>query len=138
MIGFVGIAIVFAMVFGGYIIAGGKIGIILHAAPYELMMIMGAALGAFVIGNDTHGIKHTLKDVGKVFKGPYWKPQDFRDLLCLMFQLLHIAKTNPVMLDTPCRGSSSLTNLLGLSKDPGGQGRRGANHGYASLRIHEL
>ncbi len=100
MIGFVGIAIVFAMVFGGYIIAGGKIGIILHAAPYEMMMIMGAALGAFVIANDTHGIKHTLKDVSKVFKGPYWKPQDFRDLLCMMFQLLHIAKTNPVMLDT--------------------------------------
>lgn len=100
MIGFVGIAIVFVMVFGGYIIAGGKIGIILHAAPYELMMIMGAALGAFVISNDTHGIKHTLKDVSKVFKGAHWKPQDFQDLLCLLFQLLHIAKTNPVMLDT--------------------------------------
>ncbi|MEM8569624.1 MAG: flagellar motor stator protein MotA [Pseudomonadota bacterium] len=100
MIGIVGIAIVFAMVFGGYIIAGGKIGIILHALPYELMMIMGAAMGAFVISNDTHGIKHTLKDISKVFKGPHWKNQDFQDLLCLLFQLLHVAKTNPVLLDT--------------------------------------
>ena len=43
------------MVFGGYVIAGGKLGIILHSMPYEMMMIAGAALGAFVIGNDKHG-----------------------------------------------------------------------------------
>ena len=33
MIGIVGICIVFVMVFGGYTIAGGKIGIILHSMP---------------------------------------------------------------------------------------------------------
>ena len=49
MIGIVGIVIVFVMVFGGYVIAGGKIGIILHSLPYEMMMIAGAATGAFVI-----------------------------------------------------------------------------------------
>jgi chemotaxis protein MotA len=99
MIGFVGIAIVFAMVFGGYVIAGGKIGIIMHSLPYEMMMIAGAAIGAFIISNDTHGIKQTLGDVSKVFKGPHWKSQDYQGLLCLMFQLLHIARTNPVELD---------------------------------------
>ncbi len=100
MVGFVGIAIVFVMVFGGYVIAGGKMGIILHAAPFELMMICGAALGAFVIANDTHGIKHTMKDVGKVFKGPHWKSKDYEDLLCLMYQLVTIARNNPVELDS--------------------------------------
>jgi chemotaxis protein MotA len=99
MIGIVGIVIVFAMVFGGYVIAGGKLGIILHAMPFEMMMIAGAAIGAFVISNDAHGIKHTLKDVAKVFKGPHWKPQDYQDLLCLMFQLIRIARQNPVELD---------------------------------------
>jgi len=99
MIGIVGIVIVFVMVFGGYVIAGGKIGIILHSLPYEMMMIAGAAIGAFVISNDKHGITHTLKDVAKVFKGPHWKTQDFRDLLCLMFQLIRIARANPVELD---------------------------------------
>ena len=58
------------MVFGGYMIAGGKIGIILHALPFEMMMIAGAALGAFVISNDKHGITHTLKDVGQGVQGP--------------------------------------------------------------------
>ena len=43
MIGIVGIVIVFVMVFGGYVIAGGKIGIILHSLPFEMMMIAGAA-----------------------------------------------------------------------------------------------
>ncbi|MBP7243153.1 flagellar motor stator protein MotA [Amaricoccus sp.] len=99
MIGFVGIVIVFVMVFGGYVIAGGKIGIILHSLPYEMMMIAGAAIGAFVISNDKHGITHTLKAIGKVFKGPHWKPQDYQDLLCLMFQLIRIARSNPVELD---------------------------------------
>jgi chemotaxis protein MotA len=99
MIGIAGICVVFVMVFGGYIIAGGKIGIILHSMPYEMMMIAGAALGAFMISNDKHGLKHTFKDVAKVFKGPHWKPQDFRDLLCLMFQLIKIARQNPVDLD---------------------------------------
>jgi chemotaxis protein MotA len=99
MIGIVGIVIVFVMVFGGYIIAGGKIGIILHSLPFEMMMIAGAATGAFVIANDKHGITHTLKDVAKVFKGPHWKTQDFQDLLCLMFQLIRIARSNPVELD---------------------------------------
>jgi chemotaxis protein MotA len=99
MIGIVGIVIVFVMVFGGYVIAGGKIGIILHSLPYEMMMIAGAATGAFVISNNKHGITHTLKDVAKVFKGPHWKTRDYQDLLCLMFQLIRIARSNPVELD---------------------------------------
>ena len=62
MIGIVGICIVFVMVFGGYTMAGGKIGIILHSLPFEMMIILGAALGAFIIGNDKHGIGRTLMD----------------------------------------------------------------------------
>lgn len=99
MIGIVGLAIVFAMVFGGYIMAGGKIGIIVYALPFEMMMIAGAAVGALVISNDKHGVIHTLKDVGKVFKGPRWKAGDYRDLLCLMFQLIRIQRGNAVELD---------------------------------------
>lgn len=100
MIGIVGILVVVLMVFGGYLLAGGKLGIILHAMPFEMMMIAGAAIGAFFIANDGPSIKHTLKDIGKVFKGPHWKPQDFQDLLCLMFQLIRIARSNPVELDS--------------------------------------
>lgn len=99
MLGFAGIGIVFVMVFGGYLIAGGKLGIILGSLPFEMMMIGGAALGAFVISNDMPGIKGTMRDVGKVFKGPKWQGQDYQDLLVLMFQLIRIARQNPMELE---------------------------------------
>ncbi len=99
MIGLIGIVIIFVMVFGGYMLAGGKMGIILKALPFEMIMIGGAALGAFAISNDMAAIKHTAKDLGKVFKGPRWKPDDYRDLLCLLFELIRIARANPVSLE---------------------------------------
>lgn len=107
MIGFAGIAIVFVMVFGGYILAGGKMGIILKSLPFEMIMIGGAALGAFVISNDMSAIKHTLKDIGKVFKGPKWKEQDYKDMMCLLFELIRIARANPVALEEHVEGPDS-------------------------------
>lgn len=99
MLGLVGIAIIFVMVFGGYILAGGKLGIILKALPFEMMMIGGAATGAFLISNNIGVVKHTIKDVGKVFKGQKWHPGDYRDLLCLLFELIRLSRNNPVGLE---------------------------------------
>lgn len=99
MLGIVGIGIIFVMVFGGYLLAGGKLGIILKSLPFEFMMIGGAAAGAFLISNDSHVLKQTGKDIGKVFKGPKWKPSDYRELLCLLFELIRLSRTNPVALE---------------------------------------
>lgn len=99
MFAIIGIVVVFVMVFGGYLAAGGKFGIILSTLPFELAMIGGAAIGAFILGNDAATVKHTAKDVGKVFKGTIWKPGDYRDLLCLLFELIRIARSNPVALE---------------------------------------
>lgn len=100
MLGIIGIIVVFAMVFGGYTMAGGKFGIILYALPFEITMIGGAALGAFLIANDGSSAKQTLRDIGKVFKGPHWKPADYRDLLCLLFELIRLSRQNPVALES--------------------------------------
>lgn len=99
MVSIIGIIVIFAMVFGGYLAAGGKMGIILKSLPFELMMIGGAGAGAFLIANAGSGSKHALKDLGRVFKGPRWKHDDYRDLLCLLFQLIKLAKQNPVALE---------------------------------------
>ncbi|MGF1500243.1 MAG: flagellar motor stator protein MotA [Paracoccaceae bacterium] len=96
---FIGIVVVIGMVFGGYLLAGGKLGIILKALPFELMMIGGAAVGAFLIGNDSATIKHTLRDVVRVFKGATWKREDYQDLLCLLFSLIRIARRDPVAIE---------------------------------------
>ena len=104
MIGIIGIITIFVMVFGGYLLAGGKMGIILKSLPFEMIMICGAALGAFLISNDGPAIKHTMKDMGKVFKGPKWKHDDYRDLLCLLFELIRLARQNPVAVEEHIEG----------------------------------
>jgi hypothetical protein len=56
MFAIIGIVLIFVMVFGGYILAGGKLGIILKALPFEMMMIGGAAAGTFLISNGSSTI----------------------------------------------------------------------------------
>ncbi len=95
----IGIVVVVGMVFGGYLAAGGKLNIILAALPFEMMMIGGAAVGAFVIANDSATIRHTLHDLGRVFKGATWRRADYQDLLCLLFTLVRIARRDPVAIE---------------------------------------
>jgi chemotaxis protein MotA len=94
-----GIVVVVGMVAGGYVAAGGKFGLILKALPFEFMMIGGAAVGAFLIGNDGPTVKHTIKDLGRVFKGATWKRDDYQDLLCLLFTLVKVARRDPVAIE---------------------------------------
>lgn len=94
-----GLIITVVMVFGGYTLAGGKMGIITHSLPFEMMMIGGAATGAFLASNDFTTIKHTGQDLVAAFKGAKWKKGDYQDLLCLMSELLDIWKKNPVDIE---------------------------------------
>lgn len=120
MIGIIGIVVIFVMVFGGYMLAGGKLGIILKSLPFEMIMIGGASLGAFLVSNDMAAIKQTARDIGKVFKGPKWKPADYRDLLCLLFELIRVARTNPVALEEHIErpeGSAIFARYPKIAKD---------------------
>ncbi|WP_372834876.1 flagellar motor stator protein MotA [Puniceibacterium confluentis] len=99
MLGIIGIVVIFGMVFGGYLLAGGKMTIILKSLPFEIMIICGAAVGAFLIGNDMSAVKHTCRDMAKVFKGPKWKHDDYRDLLCLLFELVRLTRSSPVAVE---------------------------------------
>lgn len=107
MFGAIGIVLVFVMVFGGYIAAGGKLEIILKSLPFEMTMILGAAVGAFLISNDGATVKRALKGMAQVFKGPKWKHGDYRDLLCLLFELLRLARTNPLGLEEQIEAPAS-------------------------------
>jgi len=99
MFGLIGIAVIVLMVFGGYLLAGGHLAPILHALPFEMIIIGGAAVGAFLISNDLAAVKQTARDLAKVFRGNRWKPADYRELLCLLFELVRLARTNPVALE---------------------------------------
>lgn len=88
--GYVGIIVVFAMVFGGFLLAGGNMSVIIRAAPIELMIIAGAALGAYIIGNPMKVVKAGFKLSFKAMtaKGPQKK--DYLDLLQMLFQLFQV------------------------------------------------
>ena len=101
MLAIIGIVVVFAMVFGGFALAGGKFGVILKAAPFELMIIGGAAIGAFMIANGGSVLKGTLADMKLIFAGPKWKKDDYRDLLSLMYMIVKLLKTRGVLVLEP-------------------------------------
>jgi chemotaxis protein MotA len=93
----IGIVLLFAMVFGSYLMAGGNMTVILHSLPHELMCIFGAAIAAFLIGNKVSTIKGTLGGFGRIFGGPKFKAQDYRDLLTLLYLLTKTMKSKGVI-----------------------------------------
>lgn len=93
MLPIVGIVIILISVFGSYIIAGGKMEIIIHALPHELMCIFGAAIGAQVVSNKPIVLKKIGKALGKAMKGPKFHKQEYMDVLGLMFLLCKLMKS---------------------------------------------
>jgi chemotaxis protein MotA len=97
----IGLVVVFVMVFGGFVLAGGHFEVLLEAAPMEFMMIGGAAMGALIIANDMNGLKAVGGGVGKVLSGPKWSKKDYQDLLALLFQLTKLMKTKGIVALEP-------------------------------------
>ena len=92
MLNGVGFLIILGCVFGSFIISGGRMEIVLHALPHEMMAIGGAAIGAFIVGNSMATVKRAGAGIVRAFKGPRWKAQDYKDLLTLLFGLLSTFK----------------------------------------------
>jgi chemotaxis protein MotA len=96
----VGIVVVLVMVFGGFMIAGGSMDVILHALPLEMLIIGGAALGATIAGNSMKELKAIGGGFGKVFKGPRYNRQDYLDTIFLVSKLMKMLRTEgPVAVE---------------------------------------
>lgn len=93
----VGIVLTMGMVFGGYVIAGGKMAPILKALPIEGMIIGGAGVGSYIVSNGPGIAKKGMKGFAHAMKGSKWKAQDYKDLLCLMFLLTKLIKSKGVI-----------------------------------------
>jgi len=88
-----GIVVLFACVFGGYLMTGGSLGVVIEALPHEILTIFDAAIAAMLIGGSMYSLKKIFGSLGKVISGPIWKPGDYRDLLCLLFLLTKTMKS---------------------------------------------
>jgi chemotaxis protein MotA len=93
----IGIVVVIGMVFGGFVFAGGNLEPVLEAGPHEMIIIMGAGAGAFLIGNSFKTVLASGAGMGKIMAGPKWKAKDYTDLLSLLFLLTKTMKTKGVV-----------------------------------------
>ena len=84
----IGFVVVFACVFGGFMLAGGNIEVIARAAPIEMLIICGAALGGFITANGPKVIKETIGGVLGLLKGPKYGKTDYVELLKLLYEIL--------------------------------------------------
>ena len=94
---FVGLAVVFGAVLGGYVLAGGKMAPIIKAAPFEFIIIAGAAIGASLVGNSFDIFKAAMGGIGKCISGPKWKQEDYLNLIVLVGKLLAVMKKEGVV-----------------------------------------
>jgi chemotaxis protein MotA len=85
MLVIIGSIIVLVSVLGGYVLSHGTIGALWQ--PYELLIIFGAASGAFISANSMEIVKGSVRDMLGLFKGPKYKKQDYVDLLSLLYDI---------------------------------------------------
>ncbi|MEO5654606.1 MAG: flagellar motor stator protein MotA [Nitrosospira sp.] len=91
----IGTLVVFGSVFGGYALAGGHLAALFQ--PIELLIIGGAALGAFVLGNTGKAQKATLKALPKIMARPKYTKAVYMDLMALLYDLLARARKEGLM-----------------------------------------
>lgn len=95
----VGILIVVASVFGGYMAMGGHIEVLWQ--PFEGVIILGAAMGAFVIGNTGAVLKQAAGVFGTLFRGPRYNKAAYVELLGLQFTLFKLVQSKGTLALEP-------------------------------------
>ncbi len=83
-----GLIILMGFVFGLYVLHGGSLEVILKAAPIELGIILGAGLGATIIGNDVRTLKGLALGFKRVFTGSTVGSGDYLDAIFLVAGLM--------------------------------------------------
>jgi chemotaxis protein MotA len=91
----IGYVVVILTVFGGFVITGGQLGALYQ--PAELLIIGGAGVGAFIVGNNGKSIKATLKAFPHLLQSSRYTKALYMDLMAMMFLLLTKARQNGMM-----------------------------------------
>ncbi|WP_308922143.1 flagellar motor stator protein MotA [Janthinobacterium sp. J1-1] len=95
MLVILGYIIVCASVFGGFALAGGHLAALFQ--PLELLMIGGAAAGAFLVGNNNKAIKATLAALPSLLKGSRYTKDLYMELMSLLFEVLSKVRKEGLM-----------------------------------------
>jgi chemotaxis protein MotA len=95
MLQIIGSVIVIGCVLGGFIMEGGHILSLWH--PSEIIIIVGAALGAFLTSNPPKVVKAAFQGALALPKGPKYKRDDYVTLLKLTYDILMKIRKEGVM-----------------------------------------
>jgi chemotaxis protein MotA len=90
----IGAVIVIGCVFGAFSVHGD---LRVLFQPVEFVIILGSAIGAFIIGNTKSNIKQVSKGLKRALKGPTFKKADYVELLSVLYQLFKLAKTKGML-----------------------------------------
>lgn len=86
MIQIFGSIVVVGCVVGGFILEGGHLLALWH--PTEVLIIVGAAFGAFITSNPPKVCKGAFTGAISYVKGPRYKREDYVQLLKLLYEIL--------------------------------------------------
>ncbi len=86
MIALIGSVVVLASVIGGFLMAGGNLLLLWH--PSEVVVIVGAALGAFITSNPLKVVKASFAGAVGIIKPLRYNRETYVELLKLVFDLL--------------------------------------------------
>ncbi|HMM13424.1 MAG TPA: flagellar motor stator protein MotA [Parvibaculum sp.] len=87
----VGTLVVLLSVFGGYAAMGAHLAVLFQ--PFEALIILGSAVGAYVIGNPPAVLKKIGSTFKTLFRGPRYDKAAYLELLGLQFTLFKLAKS---------------------------------------------
>jgi chemotaxis protein MotA len=88
----VGAVIVFASTLGGFMLAGGHPGVLLHVS--EFVVILGIALGVLVIATPIHVIKEIIHKTKDALAGKAAGKKELFDLMKLLYELFMTGRRN--------------------------------------------
>jgi chemotaxis protein MotA len=115
---FIGALVTLLSVFGGYALEGGHLGALMQ--PVEILMIAGAGVGAFILGNNKKTIIATLRVIPTLFKGGKYNKEVYMELMALLYVLLAKARKEGTLaleadIEDPMKSPvfSQYPNILG-------------------------
>ncbi|MGE0311027.1 MAG: flagellar motor stator protein MotA [Lautropia sp.] len=91
----IGYVVVVGSVLGGFALAGGHMGALMQ--PLELLMIGGAAVGAFIIANPGKVLKATMGALPSVLKGSKYSKARYMNLMAMLYDVLSKARKEGLM-----------------------------------------
>src|SRR5574343_582291 len=93
----IGYIVAFGCIFGVYILHGGNISVILKALPFEMVTILGGAMGAFVVNNQPKVLKATAAALPMALKGSKYTKARYLELMAMLYDILQKARKEGLM-----------------------------------------